>query len=111
MNVRRFCMSEVGARIRELRERRGWTLRDLSKKTGLSYSMLSHIETGKREGTSASIQKIADAFTISMGLLQDPQISLDSVDRISYILREVQGLDDDQVAVIEQLISALKSSR
>lgn len=104
-------MLDVGARIRELRERKGWTMDHLSNITGLSKSMISHIELGKRQGTPATMQKIADAFAVSIGLLQDPEIHLDSLDRISYILHEVQDLNDDQIAVIQQLISTLKAAR
>lgn len=48
-------MSEVGERIKEIRERMGWSQRELAKRANLSYSMISHIETGKRDGTGDSI--------------------------------------------------------
>lgn len=104
-------MSELGARIRYLREQRDWTQADLSSKAGVSQSMLSHIETGRRKGNDDDIKEIAAAFNVSMGLLRDPEISLEKLEQVSYILHEVQYLDEPQVEVIRQLISTLKASR
>jgi transcriptional regulator with XRE-family HTH domain len=104
-------MSEVGDRIRELREIHEWTLSDLSEQTGISVGMLSHIERGRREGKRETIEAIAQAFSISVGLLQDPDVDVRWLKRASYILREIQNLEEDQLALVEQTISTLKGSR
>lgn len=60
-------MAVLGDRIRGERQRRGWTLRDLSAKTGLSVPYLSDIER-KREvnPTVDSLKMIARALGCSL---------------------------------------------
>lgn len=42
-----FDQANFGATIRRLRNERGWTLRDLSERSGISQSALSRVETGQ----------------------------------------------------------------
>lgn len=39
--------AEIGARLRRLRQDRGWTLADVSERTGLAVSTLSKVERGR----------------------------------------------------------------
>ena len=41
-------LKAVGARLRALRQERGWTLEELAGSTGISASTLSRLESGKR---------------------------------------------------------------
>lgn len=43
----RLDLSRWGQRVRELREREGWTVRELAGRTGVSRTTISAIETGK----------------------------------------------------------------
>lgn len=104
-------MAETGEKIRFLRKQRGWRQRDLASATGLSTSTIGHIETGERKGEEDSLQLIADELGVSYGLLIDPKIELSWLEKASHILHKIQGLDEDQLAVVEQMISALQSSR
>lgn len=65
---RRNLMAVLGDRIRGERQRRGWTLREFSAKTGLSVPYLSDIER-KREvnPTIDSLKMIAQALGCSLG--------------------------------------------
>lgn len=40
-------MTTFGQRIRELRQEKGWTLRQLAPKVGVGFTYLSKVETGK----------------------------------------------------------------
>jgi repressor LexA len=54
---------EMGDRIKQLRQKRGYSLRDLEKISGLSVSSLNRWENGTSGGVKASsIQKLADAL-------------------------------------------------
>ncbi|MFT3716245.1 MAG: XRE family transcriptional regulator [Gordonia sp. (in: high G+C Gram-positive bacteria)] len=44
-------LTRVGARLRDLRRQRGWTLDELSGRAGMSASTLSRLESGKRHAT------------------------------------------------------------
>lgn len=57
-------MDEVYKRIRDLRKKHDYTLKDLSDKTGLSVSFLSQVERGATTLAITSLKKIADAFEV-----------------------------------------------
>ncbi|HEY9174075.1 MAG TPA: XRE family transcriptional regulator [Verrucomicrobiae bacterium] len=61
----------LGARVKELRATRGWSLDALAKASGVSRSMLSQIERDQANPTVAVTLRIARAFGMSLGdLLQ-----------------------------------------
>ena len=57
----------LGELIAIARELKGWTLRDLEKRCGVSNALLSQIETGKVKNPSfATVVSIADAIGVSL---------------------------------------------
>ncbi len=58
---------QVGARLRELRLARGWTLRDLAKHSGVSQGMLSKLESRAVNPSLSVIERIAAAFGQTIG--------------------------------------------
>lgn len=57
---------DVSARLRELREGRGISMRTLATKSGLSANALSMIERGKTSPSVSTLYKLADALGISI---------------------------------------------
>ena len=55
--------------VRAWREHKGMTLQALADAAGLSKAYLSQIEGGKRQGTSATLQKLAAALGVPVGVL------------------------------------------
>jgi transcriptional regulator with XRE-family HTH domain len=55
-----------GAALKKLRAERGWTLAELSQKTGFPLSTLSKIENGKMEVTIDKLLRIAVAFEVNI---------------------------------------------
>ena len=55
-----------GAALKRLRSERGWTLAELSQKTGFPLSTLSKIENGKMEVTIDKLLRIAVAFEVNI---------------------------------------------
>jgi len=55
-------MKLLGARVRELRLNKGYTMEDLADEAGLSYSQIARIETGKLNTTISTIHAIAKAL-------------------------------------------------
>lgn len=45
--------------ITKLREARGWSRQELSRRTGLSPAVISHIETGRLLGYTTQLARIA----------------------------------------------------
>lgn len=56
----------VGARIRALREERGWSIRELAEKSGLAMNTLSLIENAKTSPSVSTLQQIAHALDVPL---------------------------------------------
>jgi transcriptional regulator with XRE-family HTH domain len=65
-----------GQRIRELRERRGFTLDDLVASSGVSKGFLSEVENGKRGLSAENVLKIATALGASLDYLLRGEMQL-----------------------------------
>ncbi len=61
--------SDVGQRVRALREAMGLSLRDLAKRTGVSAPMLSQVERGETSPTLAVAARIAAGLELSLSQL------------------------------------------
>jgi transcriptional regulator with XRE-family HTH domain len=59
----------VGAAIRELRQRHGLTIAQVSERAGISRGMLSKIETGQASAGMDTLARIARALGMSMSML------------------------------------------
>ena len=59
----------LGARVRSLRQERGWTLKDLGREAGLSHPFLSQLERGLARPSVGSVERIARALGVPVGLL------------------------------------------
>ena len=57
---------DVGSRLTELREMRGFSMRALATKSGLSANALSMIERGKTSPSVSTLYKLADALGVSI---------------------------------------------
>lgn len=55
---------DVGKRLKELRERRGISLRELSRLSGLSANTLSMIERGQSSPSVSTIYRLVDALNV-----------------------------------------------
>ena len=59
-------MTTFGQRIRELRQAKGWTLRQLAPKVSVGFTYLSKVETGRLDfgdyPSEALIHRLADAL-------------------------------------------------
>jgi transcriptional regulator with XRE-family HTH domain len=62
-------MAQPGDRIKAAREKRNWTQEQLADEAGISKGFLSDVENDKRNISSESALKIADALGISLDYL------------------------------------------
>jgi transcriptional regulator with XRE-family HTH domain len=60
---------DVGKNIKRLREERDWTQIELSQKVGINNSVLSRIESGKRDVEDYLLVKFAEVFNVSTDYL------------------------------------------
>jgi transcriptional regulator with XRE-family HTH domain len=59
----------IGARLRELREERGWTQRELDSRLGILQSKLSKYESGTHQPSLRTLVRIANLFGVSTDYL------------------------------------------
>lgn len=63
---------DLGARVRELRKARDWTLERAANQAGLARSTLSKIENGQMSPTYDALRKLAEGLQISVPQLFTP---------------------------------------
>lgn len=57
---------QLGLRIKEFREARGWSQRECADFLGIHHVYLADIELGKRNLTLSSIGKLAEGFDVTL---------------------------------------------
>lgn len=62
---------DVGAKIKARRDELGMTIKELSKRTGLSLSSIHYIETGANSPTVNTLRKLAAALGVTVAALLD----------------------------------------
>lgn len=68
---------KLGPRVRDERQRRGWTLDDLASSSGISRSMLSQVERGEASPTFATLWHLTQALEVGIDdLVAEPGDSL-----------------------------------
>jgi transcriptional regulator with XRE-family HTH domain len=68
-------MAELPNRIRELREDRGWSLRDLEQRCKINFNTLSRLETGASPLDYDKMKRISAAFQLpASALLNDEDV-------------------------------------
>lgn len=83
---------DLGARIRELRTERGWSLDQAAAHTGLSRSSLYKIEKGKMSPTFDALKKLSKGFNLDVPRLLVTQSDTRAASR-RCITRQGEGTD------------------
>ena len=65
---------KIGSKVRELRQRKHYTLQDLVTKTGLSKSVLTEIEDGDTIPPVATLLKLSKALKVGMAYFLEDEI-------------------------------------
>lgn len=61
----------LGARLRELRDGKGWSVTHLADMAGTTQPWVSAVETGAKLPTSESLHRLCKALGCSMGKFDD----------------------------------------
>lgn len=61
----------IGARVRQSRTERGWTLDELAERSGVSRRMLVNIEQGSTNPSIATLLRVSDALGVGLPILVD----------------------------------------
>lgn len=57
---------QIGQLLKDLREDRGWSLREFGLVVGMNKTYLSDIELGKRNPTISSLEKIVAGYGLTV---------------------------------------------
>jgi transcriptional regulator with XRE-family HTH domain len=68
-------LCSFGARLRELRLQRGWTLEELACRSGLSKAFLSRLESGGRQASIAAALTLSGIFNVSLASLFESELA------------------------------------
>src|SRR5580692_3068016 len=68
-------LCSFGARLRELRLQRGWTLEELACRSSLSKAFLSRLESGGRQASIAAALTLARIFDVSLASLFESELA------------------------------------
>ena len=58
-------MSPIGLRLRELRERKGWSQAELGRRAGVHHSVINRAERGVTDLSLSTLEKLARALKVS----------------------------------------------
>ena len=102
MNSELFCK-----RLKEIRTQRKMTQQDISEKTGIPSTSISHIEAGSRKPSLENFYKLIVVLNVSGDYLlgRTEQYSDLGTDPIS---KSIQGLPESEREMIEKFILSLQ---
>ncbi|MCK8825977.1 helix-turn-helix domain-containing protein [Fuchsiella alkaliacetigena] len=112
---------DIGKRIKKLRKEKNWTFKELNKETGISISFLNNIEKGRSNPSIDNLEKIADAFEVTIAYLlgqgriedfdQETAELIDNFskkDSLKKIFMELKDLDDENAEKLLKTIKLIK---
>src|SRR5215203_1380400 len=65
-------MLEIGERVFELRDARGWSQVELAERAGINPATVTHVETGKVQPRLGTLRRLARAFGVDVEELSPP---------------------------------------
>ncbi len=95
---------DLGARVRELRKARDWTLEQAANQAGLARSTLSKIENGQMSPTYDALKKLAVGLEISVPQLFTPP-AREKVNGRMAVTRSDEGADHATATYEHELLA------
>lgn len=103
--------AEFPARLREAREKRGFTQASLSKEAGLPATTISHFESGSRKPSFDNLRRLTKVLGVStdylMGIVDIP----DATGAASRIARHLGNATESEIQMLEAVAKSLVEQR
>lgn len=102
---------DLGAQLRAIRQRRGWTLRAVANAAGISPSLLSQVETGKTHPSVSTLYALVTHLGVSIDDLlgnspsSGTSASEDAARPVGVSVRAVQRREDNPIIEMENGVS------
>ena len=100
-----FRLVELGKKLRELRQAKEWTQRQVAGRIGVTPSVISAYENDIRLPSYAALIKLAALFNVSTDYLLGVS---DNRSRESQRLISLDGLTPFKASLVIQLVNALR---
>lgn len=103
-------MSVVGNYLKQVRDEKRLSLKAVKSETGISDSVLSHIESGKNESPSAELlKKLAAIYNISLVdlFMKAGYLNSNDMDTYQQCFSGASGLTDDERAAVQNIIDVI----
>lgn len=66
MSQQFYILQKLPAVLKEIREERHYSLRDVAAKAGISHQIIHYIESGHSRPTIYTLMKLADCYNVSV---------------------------------------------
>lgn len=103
----------LGAKINELRMRKGESLQDVADAVGVSKAHIWELEKGRTDNPSmALVTRLADHFGVSISYLVGEDIEADDEDEhLARMFRQARGLAPEDRVVLDDMMRAMLKRR
>jgi transcriptional regulator with XRE-family HTH domain len=106
----------IGERIKSLRNKKGWTQKDLAQKVGLTYIQIGRYEKQKAMPSSDVLQKIAAVLDTTADFLMNGSTGDQAHQNIKdkellQLFEEVEALESEDKKMIKLFLNALVTKR
>lgn len=108
MGVSELNYVQIGLRIREARNAKGWPQAELAFRAGLNSAYVSHIETGKTKLALPTIVKIANTLSVSVD-----ELLCDSLEQVKpvYDKKIAEELADCDAAELQAMLEIIHTTK
>lgn len=97
----------IGARLKELRMRKGKSLQQVADAVGASKAHIWELETGKSHNPSLDLLKrLAEYFKVTVAALIGETLEED--DSLLVLYRDMKDLKDEDRQLLESIIASMK---
>lgn len=101
----------IGARLKELRFKKGQSLQQVAEAVGASKAHIWELETGKSQNPSLDLLKrLAEHFGVTVANLVGESLD-DGEEQLLKMHRDLKKLSAPELAVIEDVIAGLKKRK
>lgn len=99
---------DIGAKIREMRQKMKMSRKAFSQATGISASYLSEIERGIKRPTVDIILKISKAFNLKVSELLDETPSNPMNPELKELVETLRDFKPEQVKLLSEFLKSIK---
>jgi len=104
-------LEELGTRVRALRKEKGWTLSELSKRSGLAISTISKLERAEISPTYDRFMRLATGLGVEMNTLFSPEVNSTLEDCDITVTRAGEAIHHETERYVYDMLCSDKASK